>query len=417
MNPMLQCKPTILPLLIALVLVCFGLLPQGQATPDPGSVDPFNTADGDHALFSNTTGAANAAFGWYALFANTDGSFNTAVGAGALDLNNGNSNTAVGTAALLLNTGSDNTAVGTAALENNTVDGGNTAVGSFALFANIAGFLSVNGPNTAVGVDALAANTTGGGNVAVGAPTIPGGSGALGSNTTGTANTAMGQGALRANVDGIFNVAVGGAALVNNVNGSFNTAIGTQAGFSTDGSSNILIGQGVSGVAGESNTIRIGDNLNGTGLCFIGGITGVTGANFTDLVLLDPLTGQLGDLPSSERFKRDIDPMDKTSEAIFSLRPVTFHYKNDQTNTPQFGLIAEEVAKVNPVLVAVDKEGKPYSVQYLKINAMLLNEFLKEHRKVEQLQKQVEALTAGLQKVSAQLELNRREPETVSNNH
>jgi len=405
-------------------LVCFTLLPHAQATPDPGSVDPFNTADGDHALFSNTSGFGNSAFGWYALFANTDGSFNTAVGAGALDLNNGNSNTAVGTAALLLNTGSDNTAFGTAALENNTVDGGNTAVGSFALFANIAGFLSTNGPNTAVGFNALTANTTGGGNVAVGAPISAGGLATLGSNTIGTANTAVGQGALRANVDGIFNVAVGGAALVNNVSGSFNTAIGTQAGLSTDGSRNILIGQGVFGVAGESNTIRIGDNLNGTGLCFIGGISGVTGANFTDVVLLDPLTGQLGDLPSSERFKRDIDPMDKTSEAIFSLRPVTFHYKNDQTNTPQFGLIAEEVAKVNPVLVAVDEEGKPYSVQYLKINAMLLNEFLKEHRTVQeqgatitqlksvvekqeaanaQQQKQIEALATGLQKVSAQL--------------
>jgi hypothetical protein len=415
MNPMLQCKPTILPLLIALVLVCFGLLPQGQATPDPGSVNPFNTADGDHALFSNTIGFGNSAFGWYALFANTDGSFNTAVGAGALDLNNGNSNTAVGTAALLLNTGSDNTAVGTAALENNTVDGGNTAVGSFALFVNIAGSTSTEGPNTAVGFDALVGNTTGSGNVAVGATNI--GAGVLGANTTGSANTAIGQHSLIANVDGIWNTVVGAASLFTNISGNFNTAVGVQAGFNITGSGNIDIGQGVVGVAGESNTIRIGDNLNGTGLCFVGGITGVTGANFTDLVLLDPLTGQLGDLPSSERFKRDIDPMDKTSEAIFSLRPVTFHYKNDQTNTPQFGLIAEEVAKVNPVLVAVDKEGKPYSVQYLKINAMLLNEFLKEHRKVEQLQKQVEALTAGLQKVSAQLELNRREPETVSNNH
>ena len=123
MSPLIRLKTTPA-LLITLTLLCIGLLPKVQATPDPGSVDPFNTADGDHALFSNTTGFANAAFGWYVLFANTDGSFNTAVGAGALDLNNGNNNTAVGTAALLLNTGSDNTAFGTAALENNTVDGG-----------------------------------------------------------------------------------------------------------------------------------------------------------------------------------------------------------------------------------------------------------------------------------------------------
>ena len=107
-------------LLIPLVFTCFALCPQVQATPDPGSVDPFNTADGDHALFSNTTGVANVAIGWYALFGNTEGSNNTAVGAAALDLNAGNNNTAVGTAALLLNTGSDNTAVGIAALELNT---------------------------------------------------------------------------------------------------------------------------------------------------------------------------------------------------------------------------------------------------------------------------------------------------------
>ena len=280
-------------------------------------------------------------------------------------------------------TGSENTAVGTDALVNNTVDGGNTAVGSFALFENIAGFLSTNGPNTAVGIDALAANTTGGGNVAVGAPISLGGFGALGSNTIGTANTAMGQGALGANVDGIFNVAVGGAALLANVSGSFNTAIGTQAGSSITGSGNIDIGQGVFGLATDSNTIRIGDNLNGAGLCFIGGITGVMGANFTDVVLLDPTTGQLGDLPSSAQYKKDIQPMDKTSEAIFSLRPVTFHYKNDKANAAQFGLIAEEVAKVNPALIGVDKEGKPHSVQYMKVDAMLLNEFLKEHKKVE----------------------------------
>jgi len=182
----------------------------------------------------------------------------------------------------------------------------------------------------------------------------------------------------------------------------------------------------------ESNTIRIGDNLptGGASQCFIGGISGVTGANFTDAVILDPLTGQLGDLPSSERFKKDIDPMDKISEAIFSLRPVTFHYKNDQTDTPQFGLIAEEVAKVNPALVGVDKEGKPYSVQYLKINAMLLNEFLKEHKKVEEQQASISQLksemqtmvaqlkeqAAQIQKVSAQLEVNKPAAQIVVNN-
>ena len=161
MNP-LQLKTTP-PLLIILTLLCFTLLPPVQATPDPGSVDPFNTADGDHALFSNTTGFANAAFGWYALFSNTDGLYNTAVGAGALDLNNGEDNTAVGTAALLLNTtGADNTAVGVAALENNTADH-NTANGAFALFSNMTG-----SENTAIGVEALKDNTTGVDNTATG---------------------------------------------------------------------------------------------------------------------------------------------------------------------------------------------------------------------------------------------------------
>jgi len=149
-------------------------------------------------------------------------------------------------------------------------------------------------------------------------------------------------------------------------------------------------------------------------------------------------TGQLGTVVSSERFKKDIATMDKSSETVLSLRPVTFHYKTDTKNTPQFGLIAEEVAKVNAALVLPDKEGKPYTIRYDAVNAMLLNEFLKEHKTVQeqqatitalrandakqeatlaQQQKQIEALTAGLQKVSAQLEVSKSAPQTVLNNH
>jgi hypothetical protein len=135
-------------------------------------------------------------------------------------------------------------------------------------------------------------------------------------------------------------------------------------------------------------------------------------------------SGQLGTVASSERFKKDIASMQKTSEALPALRPVTFHYRTDAGNTPQFGLIAEEVAKINPALVLPDKEGKPYTVRYDAVNAMLLNEFLKEHRTVNELratvaqqQKQLEAVTAGLQKVSAQLELNKAAPQTVPNNN
>src|SRR5205085_6668298 len=97
-------------------------------------------------------------------------------------------------------------------------------------------------------------------------------------------------------------------------------------------------------------------------------------------------SGQLGTVSSSERFKKDIGPMDNSSEAILSLRPVTFHYKNDSKGIPQFGLVAEEVAKVDPNLVVRDKDGHIYSVRYDAVNAMLLNEFLKEHHKMQELE-------------------------------
>jgi hypothetical protein len=134
--------------------------------------------------------------------------------------------------------------------------------------------------------------------------------------------------------------------------------------------------------------------------------------------------GRLGTAPSSQRFKEAIKPMEKASEAILALQPVTFHYKKelDPDGIPQFGLVAEDVEKVNPDLVVRDAEGKVYSVRYEAVNAMLLNEFLKEHRRVEELganaakqQKQIEALTAGLQKVSTQLDLSKRAPQTVLN--
>jgi len=240
----------------------------------------------------------------------------------------------------------------------------------------------------------------------------------------------MGAFALGANHSGGANVAIGHNSLGNNVNGSFNTVVGADAGSNiVAGRRNAYIGLFVGGPADESNTVRIADNLpTGAGLsaCFIGGILSnvVTGAN----VHIDPVTQRLGIVPSSLRFKKDIKPMDKASEWVLALKPVTFHYKGDETNMPQFGLIAEEVAKVNPALILVDKEGKPYTVRYEQINAMLLNEFLKEHKTVQELkstvkkqeaiiaqeyksfqsklaaqEKQIEILTAGLEKVSAQL--------------
>jgi predicted ribosome quality control (RQC) complex YloA/Tae2 family protein len=193
----------------------------------------------------------------------------------------------------------------------------------------------------------------------------------------------------------------------------------------TNGSNNIDIGN--YGVVGEANTIRIG-TLDTQTNAFVAGIYGVTVARGIGVIVDN--NGQLGTTTSSARFKDNIKTMDKASEAILALQPVTFRYKKelDPDGIPQFGLVAEQVAKVNPDLVARDEEGKPYTVRYEAVNAMLLNEFLKEHRKVEQLtkdlesklaeqQKQIERLTAGLQKVSAQLEANKPTPQVVANDH
>jgi hypothetical protein len=255
------------------------------------------------------------------------------------------------------------------------------------------------------------------------------GSNALQSNRGGDNNAALGTSAMETNLQGFANVGIGEGAL-GNADSNYNTAVGIAAGqniISSGFDENIYIGDSAgtidnTGVSpgNESGVIRIGSYYSGTVACFINGIA--NNGPFADTVTVDPATGQLGGLASSARFKKDIAPMDKTSEAIYSLKPVTFHYKKDKTNTPWFGLIAEDVAKVNPALIGVDSEGKPYCVAYDKVNAMLLNEFLKEHRKVEEQgamiarqQKQIDALTAGLQKVSAQLELSKAAPQTVAN--
>jgi hypothetical protein len=165
------------------------------------------------------------------------------------------------------------------------------------------------------------------------------------------------------------------------------------------------------------------------GSCFIGNIRDVQTQNADAIAVVVDSAGQLGTASSSVRFKKEIKPMDNANEAILALKPVTFHYKSDKTDTPQFGLIAEQVAKVNPDLIVRDKSGEIYTVRYDAVNAMLLNEFLKEHCKVEEQghqlreqgaiiakqQKQIEALTAGLQRVSDQFELSKRSPEVVRN--
>jgi hypothetical protein len=251
------------------------------------------------------------------------------------------------------------------------------------------------------------------------------GDNALISNASGLDNTAIGLLTLLNNTTGSFNTAIGARALSNNTTGSSNIAVGNSAGATlTTGNDNIDIGN--IGVAGEFKTIRIGKQGRQTDT-FIAGISGATVP--TGVAVMVEANGHLGTITSSARFKEAIKPMNEASTAILALQPVSFRYKHDldPAGSPQFGLVAEEVAKVNPDLVVRDDEGKPYTVRYDAVNAMLLNEFLKEHRKVEQLkknfdskiaeqQKQIEALTAGLQKVSAQLKLSKAAPKTVLNN-
>src|SRR4029077_7552131 len=190
------------------------------------------------------------------------------------------------------------------------------------------------------------------------------------------------------------------------------------------------------GVITANNVICIGTEVAGADVsntAWIGAVYGVTTQNGTTAPVVVSADGQLGTVASSERFKKDIATMEKASEVILSLRPVTFHYKTDTKGTPQFGLIAEEVAKVNPALVLPDKEGKPYTVRYDAVNAMLLNEFLKEHRRVEeqeatiaqlkkdfratmaQLATRLDEQAAQIQKVSAQLEASKPAPQVVNN--
>jgi hypothetical protein len=348
--------------LIALVIVCFALSPQTRAACD--SPDPGcpggNLAEGYLALGSLTTGVYNTGIGVYSLLSITDGSLCTGVGAGALF-----SNSAV-----------ENTATGAGALFSNTTGFQNTANGTFALFSNSTGFL----------------------------------------------NTAAGDGALEDNTEGGGNTAIGYFALHNNITGGGNIAIGAGSGTNlSTGDSNIYIGN--PGVDGESSTTRIGIAKT-TERTFILGIRGVTtDVNNAIPVLIDS-EGQLGTLSSSARFKKEVKPMDEASEAILALKPVTFHYKSDKASTPQFGLIAEEVAEVNPDLVVRDKDGEIYTVRYDAVNAMLLNEFLKEHNKVEALEGTVAALVATvreqasqIQKVNARLEVNKPAPQTALNSH
>jgi uncharacterized coiled-coil protein SlyX len=387
-------------ILIGLALGCFALCQTAQAVgPDTdGTIPGANNGEGVGVLVSRTTGV-----------------WNTGTGLEALNH---------------LTAGNQNTATGLRALFSDTNGGFNTATGVYSLFSNTSGFF-----NSATGAYSLAHNTIGNYNTA-------NGYGALYFNTEGDANTANGFAALYKNTTGTQNTAIGQLALNRNTTGSINTAVGFNALFNnTTGNNNIVLGAAAGGsITTASNVICIGTNLsvqNVSDSCFIANIRGTTTAAMDAIPVVIDSFGQLGTNSSSRRFKNDIKPMDRTSEALLALKPVTFHYKSDNAGTPQFGLIAEEVAEVNPDLVVRDENGEIYTVRYDAVNAMLLNEFLKEHRKVQeqdatiarvkstaakqeatiaQQQKQIEALTAGLQKVSAQIEASKPAPQIVLNN-
>jgi Chaperone of endosialidase len=444
-------------IVIPLALGCFALLPKAPAaSPKTDAPTSFsNTAYGDHALEHNngffdsafgasalefnTNGNYNTGTGAFALRSNTTGIYNTATGFAALYANTeGNNNTATGIGALQQNNASNNTADGYQALGSNTTGINNTATGFLALFTNRFGT-----DNTATGGKALYGNTFGSHNTADGY-------GALYTNFIGDFNTALGFKALLNSSSAANDTGVGSRALFNNTGGNDNTALGSDAlFFNTTGFSNTALGAGAGiNITTADHVICVGSpGANVSNGCFIGNIRGVTTALEDAIPVYIDSAGQLGTMISSVRFKREIKPMDKASESILALKPVTFRYKSDKTNRPQFGLIAEEVAEVNPGLVVHDANGKPYTVRYDQVNAMLLNEFLKEHKKVQdhsatiaelksiaaeqrkafeatatQQEKQIQALTASLeeqavqiQKVSAQLEMNTTANKVVLN--
>ena len=428
---------------LAIALCCFALSPPLKAQCPSACGAGGNTAVGNNALDSITTGINNTAVGKDALTADTTGQYNVAVGSGALASNTtGNFNMAVGTEALRDSNANLNLAIGFRVGFMNTTGHHLTGIGAAALRNNTTAAF-----NTAIGTGALRENTTTEFNVAVGEGALIGFNGTA---ATDGANTALGSIALNALTSGQENVAVGRRALEFATSGSNNVVVGWRAGDGlTTGDGNTFIGDQAGRNEGPdvSNVVCLG-TLGDTqpagqvtnSRTFVGNIHGVSlGGPAPYLTVMVDADGQLGTAVSSRRFKKDIEPMDQASEGILKLKPVTFHYKDrDDKNdkTPHFGLIAEEVEKVNRDLVVYGKDGKVLSVRYDAVDVMLLNEFLKEHKKVGEQQasiadlkstvalqqKEMQILTAQLkeqaaqiQKVSAQLEASKRAPEIVAN--
>lgn len=409
------------------VVLSFVSLPMLNAlTPAPdGGYPGGNTAEGQNALLSLATGMYNTAVGFLSLQSDTTGNFNTAIGAGALLANTAAFNTAAGSGALLSNTtGFRNTGDGAFALFNNTDGAINSAFGAYALFSNTEGT-----QNTAIGVQALYTNTTGQDNTAAGYQALffndgdPNnlegsdnaafGAYALGNSTTGDSNSAFGWSALGNNTIGFDNTAMGALALSSNTDHHANTAVGTRALQHATGGFNTALGdQAGFNVTTANNVICIGSGGDNTdNSCFIGNIY----SNIQPVIGIDPdyvtiaSNGKLGRSNlngSSRRFKHDIKPMDRASEAIFALKPVSFRYNKeyDATQRPSFGLIAEEVAEIAPDLVGRNKKGEPESVRYEQVNAMLLNEFLKVHKKVQEQTREIQEQKATISELKDGME-------------
>jgi hypothetical protein len=354
----------------------------GAAALTANTTGAHNSALGASALSANTTGYGNSAFGYLALSANTTGVQNEAFGSGSLSANTtGIQNAAFGLAALATNTkGNSNSAFGYGALNANTTGIQNEAFGIDALIVNSTG----NG-NAAFGGGALAKNTTGGSSSTTGGNSAFGNF-ALFANTTAGGNSAFGFGALTANSVGNDNVAFGAAALAKLTSGGGNIAVGNGAGGNLSAAESNDIYVGNSGISGESNTIRIGFIGTQTA-AFIAGISGQTSPNGVEVFVNG--SGQLGTVKSSRRFKHQIADMGAESDVLMKLRPVSFYYtpELDDTQTRQYGLVAEEVAEVAPQLVIFDKDGTPQTVRYHFVNAMLLNEVQKQRQLVEEQRK------------------------------
>jgi len=450
--------------ILAVALCSFALSPALKAgCPNPpGVCGGQNTAVGDNALFNVTSGVWNVGVGVQALFNDTTGNQNTGVGYQTLFNNiDGDKSTGVGSQALFNNTtGNDNVGVGFRTLFTNTSGSRNSGMGYRTL-----AFSDTGSDNTAVGWNALYNNRSGAGeNTAVGASALRGnisatfnvavGNGALqsfnGTTATDGANTALGSIALFALTSGQENVAVGRRALEFLTDGQRNVAVGWRAGDRlTIGDDNLFLGTSAGNnegpeVSGVTCIHTLGDTQPAGQVTddrtYIGNIYGVAvGGPFPALNVIVDQDGQLGTAVSSRRFKKDIKPMDQASESVLKLEPVTFHYKdrdNKKDLTPEFGLIAEDVEQINRDLVVYGKDGKVWSVRYDAVNVMMLNEFLKEHKKVEEQQasmaelkstvalqqKEMQVLSAQLkeqaaqiQKVSAQLEASKPAPKVVAN--